>query len=403
MPVQKKQSDKLQRKLSEKLQMDNETTEKCIQWLRNSRRLDTYSGVTRGRRIDYFKGDEFVDTLCSKKFTKKKFLDAPLTRSEAISVGNLMLQRQDFHHSEQMNQPKKLDDDAVQIIPHRTKNKLIDEDEAVYTWIIPASHTRVYIQSGLFLCGALFLCMFKVWPLALKIFVWWCSLILLITMSVLFVIRLIFAAIFWIFGFRGLWLLPNLFNDEIDTLETFTPLIGYGIDSKKGRKEARRIAKEEKAEEAAKKKVKGKKKEKKEEKDENKPKETVIEGRFSDCNFGLINMLVIAIIAIVCCNHLGLFMGENIPDFVVSQNELWRRFPGLAPPNASQPIINEANNVEIPEVEEEEEGIDMSKFINEVEEEEDIIDDLDDIDDNDSGDNEGDGNKKSGTSEKNDL
>lgn len=75
-------------------------------------------------------------------------------------------------------------------------------------------------------------------------------------------------------------------------------------------------------------------------------------------------------------------MSDNIPDFIISQNELWKRYPGLAPPNASQPIINETEKVSPPEgIEdiEEDDGIDMSKFIDEVEEEAEIVDDLDDI------------------------
>jgi len=366
--------------------MDDEALLKCAEWLRNCRGLDAYSGVTRGRRISYFKGDEFVDCVVSKKFTKKKFLPEPLRRVDAITLGNQLLKKQYCHHSEQMNKPKKMDDDAVQIIPHRTMNKMIDADEAVYTWILPESYTRLYIQSFLFFCTAIFLCMFKVWPLVLKIFVWWCALILLITMTTLFVIRLFFAAIFWICGFRGLWLLPDLFNEEIDTLETFTPLIGYGINSKKARKERRRKRKEK---EEANKKLKGKKRIPKEE-EEDKPTEIVVEGRFSDCNFGLINMLLILIIAIICCNHLGLFMSENIPDFVISQTELWKQFPGLAPPNAtfnaSTPIINETDQVEISKDEGiEDEEIDMSKFMDEIEDEDEILDD-DDDNNNDNGD-----------------
>lgn len=403
--LQKKVSGKLQKKQSKKGSMNRETLQKVAEWLRNKGPLDAYSGVTRGRRIDFFRGDEFVDALCSKRCAKQNFIDIPITRSKAIEIGNAMLKFQYFHQSTQLNKPKKTDDDAIKIQP-MTKGsiKMIDEDEAVYTWMLPASHTRVYIQSGLFLIAALFLCMFKVWPLVLKIFIWWCSLILLITMTTLFIIRLIAAALLWIIGFRGLWLLPNLFNEEIDTLDTFTPLIGYGIDSKKGRKEARRKEKEERArkeaERAAKKDTKGKKKDKDDKetkKEEDKPTETIVEGRFSDCNFGLINMLMIGILAIICCNALGLFMSENIPDFVVSQNELWKRFPGLAPPNASQPIINDTNtnNVPPPIVEEvEDDGVDMSKFVDEVDEDllDNIIDDLDDIQDLDA--EEEDDNKK---------
>lgn len=226
--------------------MDLPTLEKFAHWIRNNSSLDSYSGVTRDRRIDFFRGDEFVDALVSKRCSKKKFTPSPLNRQQAMRIGDAMLKQQFFHQSEQLNHPKKTDDDAIKIIPNQKTNRMVDEDEAVYTWLVTASHTRVYIMSALLLLSAIFLCVFRVWPLPLKIFVWWCSLILLITLSTLFVIRLIFAALFWIVGFRGLWLLPNLFNEEIDTMDTFTPLIGYGIDSKIGRKEERRKAKAEK-------------------------------------------------------------------------------------------------------------------------------------------------------------
>lgn len=57
---------------------------------------------------------------------------------------------------------------------------------------------------GGMLVGALGICMIQIWPLWLKIGVWWCSVTFLTTFGILCVVRLILFVLMWIVGFRGI-------------------------------------------------------------------------------------------------------------------------------------------------------------------------------------------------------
>jgi len=81
---------------------------------------------------------------------------------------------------------------------------------------------------GAMLAGALGICMIQIWPLWLKIGVWWCSVTFLTTFGVLCVVRLILFVLMWIVGFRGIWLFPNLFDDNQTCAGSFMPVFGKG-------------------------------------------------------------------------------------------------------------------------------------------------------------------------------
>ncbi len=55
----------------------------------------------------------------------------------------------------------------------------------------------------------------KIWPIWLKICVYWVSLTMLVTMSSILGVRLVLFCAMWLVGFRGLWLFPNLLSDEL--------------------------------------------------------------------------------------------------------------------------------------------------------------------------------------------
>lgn len=76
------------------------------------------------------------------------------------------------------------------------------------------SHSSLYFYLVLLIVGILAFCLLPVWPLELKIFIWWVSYILLIFMVSLIIIRLIIYSFFLIFG-KEFWLFPDLFNDNV--------------------------------------------------------------------------------------------------------------------------------------------------------------------------------------------
>lgn len=90
------------------------------------------------------------------------------------------------------------------------------------------SKTKLYLMCAGMLLGALSLCMIQIWPLWLKIGVWWCSVTFLTTFGVLCIVRLVLFLAMWIVGFRGIWLFPNLFDDNQTFAGSFMPVFGKG-------------------------------------------------------------------------------------------------------------------------------------------------------------------------------
>jgi hypothetical protein len=237
----------------------------------------------------------------------------------------------------------------------------------MYIWTLPVSQTKALVQSALFVVALIFLAAIKAWPIWMKVIVWWISLICLICLASLSGIRLVLYSLFWLVGFRGIWLLPNMFNDDLDFLDAFYPLFGRASSQKELAKQAKtkRLqakAKEEAARNQAKLAKKGALKasgvdvkpepETPKAEDSKTPAEPKKPGRCDGYNFGLINLCGILIAGLFFCNYMGLLMPEMIPDFVVSKQELFAQFPSLAPPdyNASADDAKKPEDPLIPDL-----------------------------------------------------
>ena len=164
-----------------------------------------------------------------------------------------------------------------------------NDDASVYIWQYEGSKSKMKFMSFGLIALSAGLCMMKIWPLWLKILVYWSSLTLLVTLVSLMAIRLVLYSVMWIVGFRGVWLFPNLMRDDIGFTEIFRPVWGTG-DEKEDKK-----------------------------------------GGLT-WDFGLINLLVLFGFGALFCYYIGMFDSKQIPDFVVNQQELFRQYPSLAPP-----------------------------------------------------------------------
>jgi len=319
-----------------RLHIDDPTLLKIGNYCRSN--LDVSQGACFDRRVEYFHGDEMVDLLVSKSFKKKKFLKLPdeMTRSMAMEIADRMLESQSqgfFHKANIKNKyTKSVDYDELDQMEPAQHGSMEDDDDAVYIWILAPSQLQTVLYSAGLIVVAIAFCMIKVWPLWMKIAVWWCSLIMLVCMLSLLVIRIFVGAIFWVVGFRGLWLLPNMLNDDLDFLDAFSPLVGYGTTSREIRLNAKaaRVAAMDKV--VKKKNSKGKQQPAPAAEEAEATQEESKEGKH-ECDFGMLNLGFILIAGILLCNYLGLFMPENIPEFVTSRADLFAHFPSLAPPD----------------------------------------------------------------------
>lgn len=83
--------------------------------------------------------------------------------------------------------------------------------------------TKSYFWLILIVICILAYCLFPLWPLEVKLGIWWVSWILLVIMIGIISIRLVIYILFYIFG-RDFWLFPNLFDDKLGFFDSFKPV-----------------------------------------------------------------------------------------------------------------------------------------------------------------------------------
>merc|ERR1719440_375582 len=204
------------------------------------------------------------------------------------------------------------------------------EEDGLYTWLYEGSKTKLYLMCAGMLLGALGICMIQIWPLWLKIGVWWCSVTFLTTFGVLCVVRLILFVLMWIVGFRGIWLFPNLFDDNQTFAGSFMPVFGKGdpivVEEDSDEEYWEHMRKKKKKSEDGK---EGETPDKPVSKKKSDPGEKPPEPAFQ---FGWINVVLIFGFGAIVCVKMGLFDGDNVPDFVAKRDDLEYYFKSLAAP-----------------------------------------------------------------------
>lgn len=73
-------------------------------------------------------------------------------------------------------------------------------------------------------------CMFPVWPLKLKLSLWFISVVLMTAISAIIVGRLVSFFFFWFFGV-DYWIFPNLFDEDCNVIESFYPIHSWAYRS----------------------------------------------------------------------------------------------------------------------------------------------------------------------------
>ena len=150
------------------------------------------------QRVEYFKGSKLVDALVGPKYTGKLAKEMPIkTRAEAAKLAQELLRLGFIHRSQRVQHAHS----------RRWELELYHgpfEEDGLFTWVYEGSKTKLYLMCAGMLFGALGLCMIQIWPLWLKIGVWWCSVTFLTTFGALCLVRLLLFVLMWIVGFRGI-------------------------------------------------------------------------------------------------------------------------------------------------------------------------------------------------------
>ena len=205
---------------------ENSSTYKAADVLRNQKRymIPITKGVFNRTNCDVFRGAELLDAFVNAS-AKKDLLPVDLNikdRPSALKICETMLKEGYFFEAE-LNVKSHRPNTFVE----KPRPNSIKED-GYYIWVMPASLRQVYIYSACLVSFVLFICLIKVWPIWLKICIWWMSMIGLVSMLSIIVIRLVIYCLFWMVGVRDIWLLPNFLDDDADFEEVVTPLFGRG-------------------------------------------------------------------------------------------------------------------------------------------------------------------------------
>ena len=207
-----------------------------------------------------------------------------------------------------------------------------DSPTALFTWVYEGSKTKLYLMTGGLIVGALGVCMIQIWPIWLKIAVWWCSVTFLTTFFALCVVRLGLFILMYIVGFRGIWLFPNLFDDNQTFAGSFMPVFGKGdpvIDPDDSDDEFDLSRKKKKKSDSGKEGGEGKEGDAKSATSDSDKKKPAEEAAYQ---FGWFNVVLIFGIGAIVCIKMGLFDGDNVPDFVAKRDDLQYYFKTLAAP-----------------------------------------------------------------------
>jgi hypothetical protein len=274
---------------------------KVAHFLRNSKKhkLPVGDGILDQRRVEVFEGSDFAQTL-SKGVVPRMGSLAPsgdAARDQAALMASLIRARYVLKVTADIKNKKFYTAACPKYV---VASSVALEADGVYAWTFDASLTYSTVAyAALMVFGALALVMIKAWPLWLRIAVYWLCLIILSAIIVILLVRVLtHYGFFWVLGFKDIWVLPNFLNDDIPWMDSMVPLVGRGINAE------RRLREERKESGAG-----------------SKEADDDI-GVCSSHSLGVVNVVVLFVIGSWICFQLGVFKGENIPDFLATQQEM---------------------------------------------------------------------------------
>jgi len=195
-----------------------EGLKKIGDFLRNGRPFPVRHGVEMEKRVEYFKGSKLIKFLVEN--TEKKNKNRPTITNEADSlrICRALLKAGYFHKS------ARVEKGVLKPSPMSQQEFVPD---GFYTWMYDGDKTMSHIMTACLIVGFLLITCFPIWPQFLKVWLWYCSVTMLIFMLGFISIRALIFLIFWILGFE-FWILPRLFDDNLSFTESFTP--GYSFE-----------------------------------------------------------------------------------------------------------------------------------------------------------------------------
>mmetsp|Transcript_23139 Transcript_23139/g.91804 ORF Transcript_23139/g.91804 Transcript_23139/m.91804 type:complete len:258 (+) Transcript_23139:26-799(+) len=95
-----------------------------------------------------------------------------------------------------------------------------------YVWDFEGSRGLSHLLTGLLIVGMLTVTCFPIWPHFLKVYLWYCSVTLLIFMISFISLRTLLFLNLWILGYE-FWIFPNLFDESLSVIDSFKPAFSF--------------------------------------------------------------------------------------------------------------------------------------------------------------------------------
>ncbi|WVQ79619.1 hypothetical protein IAT38_001719 [Cryptococcus sp. DSM 104549] len=194
-------------------------------------------GVLNGKRVDYFKGKTAIRTLLSPQYEKLKKVPQVKNEEEATALMVKILPYAFFLRTDRptadapptpSGQPK-----VLRLAPQQSFDPL-----AYYSWFYDGSPLYKYLGGFAMVAIMLAGVMFPLWPVSMRIGVWYLSVGVLCLVGLLIVIaivRLILWCITVVSMKRAIWIFPNLFED-VGFFDSFKPAWAWDEPAKKKKK-----------------------------------------------------------------------------------------------------------------------------------------------------------------------
>lgn len=192
----------------------NGDLQRIAEYCRSSQGVPVKSAIERmrghhdieSRRVDYFRGEKLMSYLVSKK----KF-DVDSAQNICVS----MLREGLIHQANRLGRGQ------LELSEMQKWDPV-----SCYVWDFEGSKRFSHFLTGLLIVGMLGVTCFPIWPHFLKVYLWYCSVTMLIFMILFVAFRGIIFLNFWIWGYE-FWIFPNLFDESLTVIDSFKPLYTF--------------------------------------------------------------------------------------------------------------------------------------------------------------------------------
>ncbi|WVN87650.1 uncharacterized protein L203_102833 [Cryptococcus depauperatus CBS 7841] len=193
-------------------------------------------GILNGKRVEYFKGKTAIRCLLSLQYQKLKKVPIVKDEDEAKDLLVKILPFAFFLRTDRLSEPPT---PSGQPKPLRLAPQQAFEPLTYYTWFYDGSPLYTYLGAAAMVVVMLAGVMFPLWPVKLRIGVWYLSVGVLGLVGAfigLAIVRLIIWLVTVVSMKRAIWIFPNLFED-VGFVDSFIP--GWEWDEPKSKKKKR--------------------------------------------------------------------------------------------------------------------------------------------------------------------